>query len=329
MKKIKNTLSAILIFAILATGVGGVLAVKNYVSPSYTDINTTLKGVDTVGNIVEGNEIDSVVKNELLFLLIGVDAERFNDNVKNGKRSDTMMLCKVNTETGKIDIMSLPRDSRVPVKGNLDKLNHSHAYGGTKLVMQTVRDFTGLDIDYYVKVDYGLVKEVVDTVGGVNINVPFDMKYDDPSAEPPLHIDLKQGDQVLDGDKAIQFLRWRHNNPGMATPGDGGDIGRVERQQYFMKELAKKSMDTRNLFKLIKLAESAYNNIDTNIDLITIAQMSKSVKDIDLNNINTITIPGEPQTIKGKSYYIINKGGLQDIINVNYSKYKEYDVKLD
>lgn len=329
MRKIKSIITFTLIFIVCIVSMVGVFAVKNYISPSYNDINTTLRGIDSVGNIVEGNEIEAPIKNEILFLVMGVDAENFNDTVKNGKRSDTVILCKLNTETGKINLMSLPRDSRVPVNGKLDKLNHSHAYGGTKLVMQTVRDFTGLDIDYYVKVDYGLVKEVVDTIGGVTINVPFNMKYDDPTAEPPLHIDLKQGEQVLDGNKSIQFLRWRHNSYGIPTPGDGGDLGRVQRQQYFVKELSRKAKDTRNIFKLLKLMESAYDNVDTNIDLITIAQMSKSVKNIDFENIDASTIPGEAKTIEGKSYYIINKDGLQSLIDSKFYNYKQYDIKLD
>ncbi len=139
--------------------------------------------------------------------MMGVDAKDVRQS--KGTRTDTMMLMKVNFETGKIDLLSLPRDTRVLVRGKEDKLNHAHAYGGTSLTMATVREFLNIDLDYYVKVDYKAVKAIVEAIGGVEIDVPQRMRYSDPTADPPLNINLYPGLQVLDGEGAHDFLRYR------------------------------------------------------------------------------------------------------------------------
>src|SRR5690554_5284168 len=112
----------------------------------------------------DDNTIEQKVKNEILFLLMGVDAKDVKKS--KGRRTDTMMLVKVNFDTGEINLLSIPRDTRVAVKGKQDKITHAHAYGGVELTMKTVRDFLNLDIDYYVKVDYQIVMDIVDEIGG-------------------------------------------------------------------------------------------------------------------------------------------------------------------
>ena len=252
------------------------------------------------------------VKNEILFLMMGVDAKDVKKS--KGTRTDTMMLIKANFDTGEMDLLSLPRDTRVLVKGKEDKLNHAHAYGGSDLTMRTVRDFTGLDVNYYVKVDYRAVKGIVDAIDGVEIDVPINMRYRDPFADPPLNINIKKGLQVLDGNNAHEFLRFRSGYPE-------GDLGRIKAQQYFLKELMKQTLQPKNIFKLPKLIETYYDYVETNIPMSVMLKGALSGNKMDVENLNTNTIPGEDKRIGGLDYLIYNRVDTTVIIQEMFGDY--------
>ena len=260
----------------------------------------------------DGNKQTLKVKNEILFLMMGVDAKDVKKS--KGTRTDTMMLIKANFETGETSLLSLPRDTRVLVKGKEDKLNHAHAYGGTDLTMKTVRDFTGLDVDYYVKVDYRAVKGIVDAIDGVELDVPINMKYRDPYADPPLNINISKGLQVLDGNDAHDFLRFRSGYPE-------GDLGRIKAQQYFLKELMKQTLRPKNLIKLPKLIETYYDYVDTNIPISVMLKGALSANKMDVENLNTNTIPGEDKRIGGLDYLIYNRVETTVIIQEMFGDY--------
>ena len=271
----------------------------------------------TDGDSKDNDAVQPKIKNEILFLMMGVDA----NGVKNykGIRTDTMMLFKVNFETGDINLLSIPRDTRVPIKGKEDKINHAHSFGGPELTMQTLRDFLNLDIDYYVKVDYKAVMEIVKAIGGVEIDVPRRMKYDDPTANPPLHIDLKKGVQTLYGQEAHDFLRWRKNNDGTGYP--EGDIGRIKAQQMFMKEFIKQTLKPKNLVQLPKFIETYFDYVETNIPLKVIAKGALSAKKINLENMVTKTIPGGGKKIEGVDYWIYNREETRLIVEEMFADY--------
>ena len=142
-----------------------------------------------------------------------------------------MMLTNIDLETGEVKILSLPRDLRVEIKGRMDKLNHAHSYEGPELTVETVRNFLNIDLEHYVRIDYRAVKEIVDAIDGVEIDVPRRMYYSRPNQDPPLYIDLQPGLQTLNGEESLQFLRWRQNQDGSGYA--EGDIGRVQAQQRF------------------------------------------------------------------------------------------------
>lgn len=261
---------------------------------------------DEPGIIEPEDPKEPKIKNEVLFLLMGVDAQ----DVKNSKgtRTDTMMLTKINFDTGKIDMLSIPRDTRVLVKGKEDKINHAHAYGGPSLTMDSVQNFLNLDIDYYVKVDYKVVMGVVDAIGGVEIDVPFNMKYrDDTPGFPLLDINLKKGLQILDGKDAHDFLRYRKGYPE-------GDLGRIKAQQYFMKELIKQTLKPKNLLKLPKLAETYFENVETNIPWTVMLKGVASAKKINVDEMVTATVPGENQRIGGLDYLVYYREETKQIV---------------
>lgn len=307
MKK-KFVLSFVLsfiFFAVAFTFVGEKIFSK---SDSFATIDENINE-----ELQEEDKVEPKVKDEILFLMMGVDAEDVKKS--KGTRTDTMMLFKVNFETGEINLLSIPRDTRVLVRGKKDKINHAHAYGGPELTMKTLRDFLNLDIDYYVKVDYRAVMEIVDAIGGVEIDVPQRMKYDDTTPGiPPLHINLKKGLQKLDGKKAHDFLRYRK---GYAE----GDIGRIKAQQMFMKELIKQTLKPKNIIRLPKFIETYYDYVETNIPFKVIAKGALSATKIDLENMTTNTIPGEGQRISGADYWIYYKEETKKLVEEMFGDY--------
>ena len=278
-------------------------------------VQSEVEAQDTYEEVV----VEQKVKNEVLFVLLGVDAK----DVKNSKgtRTDTIMVFKINFDTGAINLLSIPRDTRVLINGNMDKINHAHSNGGVKLTMKTIRDFLNLDIDYYVKVDYEIVKDMVDAIGGVEIDVPQKMEYIeyDPSV-PPLNINIKKGLQVLDGKNAHDFLRWRTNN-NMTRGYPMGDIGRIQAQQYFMKELIKQTLKPKNIIKLPKLIEAYSENVETNIPLSVMAKGAMSAKKVDVENMKTATIPGEFLDLDTGSYWQYSKNDTKSMVEEMFGEY--------
>lgn len=240
------------------------------------------------------DESPSKEDNEVMFLLCG-EAEF--------KLTDTMMLVSVNFDTGDINLLSIPRDTKVSDK-KIDKINTANSIGGMQLAMDTVNQLLDLDIEHYVKVDYQVVMDLVDIIGGVEIDVPFLMEYYDPTANPPLNIYIEEGSQVLDGKLAHDFLRWRHNNAKTVGYKDG-DVGRTKAQQYFMKELIKQTLNSDDLIKkLSSIVITYFKNVETNLPLDTILEGIKFARNLDTENIRTETLPGEGTYIGGISYFI-------------------------
>lgn len=258
------------------------------------------------------------VDNEILFLLLGVDAQDVNKS--KGTRTDTMMLTRVNFDTGEINIMSIPRDTRLLVNGKLDKVNSAHAIGGADLTMDTISDFLALDLEYYVKVDYQIIQDVVTEIGGVTIDVPFLMEYRDPTSKPPLNIYIKKGIQTLDGKNAHDFLRWRHNND-MTVGYREGDVGRIQAQQYFVKELIKQTLQAKNIVKIPALIKTFYNNIETNIPLGLMLKGATSASKVDVENMKTATLPGVGEYIGQISYYTYDREATNVMVEEMFGDY--------
>ncbi|MCK5763850.1 MAG: LCP family protein, partial [Clostridiales bacterium] len=195
--------------------------------------------------------------NRVNVLLFGTD----------GARSDTIMIASYDFDKQIIDLISIPRDTYHYVSGHdlqgQNKINAVYGFpgqdGGSLGLKATIEELLGIPIEYYVKVNYNGVQAVVDVLGGIEVDVPFDMKYDDEVADPPLNIDIKAGTQVLNGGKAMEYLRWRKNN----GEGGEGDLPRIERQQEFLTLIAKKSLS----YKLPTVANTVFEYVKTNMPL--------------------------------------------------------------
>jgi len=239
----------------------------------------------------------------LNILLLGTD-QRENEPA----RSDTIILASLDLKEKKVNLLSIPRDTRVdiPGKGIKAKINHAHAVGGAKLAVETVEEFLNIPVHYYVETNFQGFEKIIDILGGITLNVEERMYL------PLEGIDLKAGLQKLDGHGALSYVRWR---------GDGtGDIGRIQRQQKFFKALADQAMQFSTIWKIPELLGEINQQVKTDLSvqkMITLANIFRDIKNIE---IQTHMVPGTPQDINGGSYWIADTKALGKIIDEFYDK---------
>ena len=212
-----------------------------------------------------------------------------------GKLTDTIIVGTYDPKNQKASLLSIPRDTFVgknPSSGTgSDKINSLYQKGPEK-TLEKVNELTGLDIKYYMVIDNQALIKLVDVIGGVEFNVPINMKYDDPSQK--LHINLKQGLQTINGDKAEQLLRFRHGNKGETYPEEygGNDYGRMRTQREFMIETVKQTVQAKNIFKVKDIIDIAYEYVETNLSISTIKDYVPYAVNINVDNIQSAVIPG-------------------------------------
>lgn len=260
-------------------------------------------GEDSTALTGGNNEKSSLTKkkNEINALVSGT-----NQNL-----TDTMIYVNYNVETGKVAMMSIPRDTYITNEycaGH--KLNALYRGKNTQAFIEQIEDLIGVNIDYYLIFDSKMLIEIVDKVGGVEVDVPMRMKYDDPTQN--LHIDLKKGTQVLNGKQAEQFVRYRKGNDGSGYA--RGDIQRTEVQQQFIKNFISTVLSTKNLTKIPDLINIALDNTDTNITAREALKYSTDVAKIDTSNISSCTAPGEAKYINNISYFVMDKEKTKELV---------------
>ncbi len=227
-----------------------------------------------------------------------------------GPLTDFIMLAKYNPETGKVNALSIPRDTKVV--GTVDgKINSAYARGkDIQKLADKVKDITALEPDYYVIFDTAAVRKMVDAIGGIPMEVPINMKYDDNAQN--LHIDLKKGYQVLDGEKAEQFIRFRKNNDGTGYP--LGDVQRIEAQQEFIRSAVEQVLKPSTLLKLPELISLGLESVKTDMKLSEILTYVDDVKKFDKNNLRLETLPGEGKYIGSISYFVHDADATKKLI---------------
>ncbi|HOQ01427.1 MAG TPA: LCP family protein [Acetivibrio clariflavus] len=233
---------------------------------------------------------------------------------KVAQNTDTMMLVNYNPTTAKINILSIPRDTKVRIKNKTSKINAAYPLGGGELAIESVSNLLGVDIDYYVYVDTSTFRKIIDILDGVDYYVPEDMDYDDPLQN--LHIHLKKGQQRLNGEKAEQFMRFRQYNRGKVTKNyDGSDLKRIEAQQNFIRELIRQKVNIVYITKMNNILNVVFNNIDTNITLDEVLKLSKNINKVNADEITMLKLPGESAYINNIWYYEMDCEQASEIIS--------------
>lgn len=230
-------------------------------------------------------------------LLLGTDdgdSEDFGTDAP--KRTDAMLLVSIDPKNSQVSVLSLPRDTRVTIPGRRghDKINAAYAYGGVPLAKKTVSNLLQVPIHHYMQVDWKGFIKVVDMLGGVDLNVEENMDYEDPYADLKIH--LKKGQQHLDGEKAGEYVRFRHD--------EMGDIGRVKRQQNFMKALAKQAFTVTNMVKLPMIISTATDYVKTDMDFIQLVKAANSLRAFGNGGVKSASLKGDFGDIGGVSYWV-------------------------
>ncbi|SDK57429.1 LCP family protein [Natronincola ferrireducens] len=258
----------------------------------------------TITTTVDSFSLLSKSNKRINILIFGIDATQSSQS--KGTRSDTIMLLNMGVSGKDPILISIPRDTRVEIPGRKypEKINHAHAYGGIELLIDTVEGFLDIPIHYYARINYKAVEELVNALGGIEIDVPMDMKYTDAFDNPPLQIDIKKGLQTLNGRDSLHFLRFRS---GYANQ----DLGRIDAQQQFANAIIKKVKSPTIIFKAPKLTTIFYSNIDTNIPKTRMLYLGIGSILGTQQELTKMTLPGSPAMIKGVSYYVADDKELQ------------------
>lgn len=240
-------------------------------------------------------------------LLLGVDSNGEGTDMWEGTRSDTIIVVNIDPRTHSIKAISIPRDSKVylPENKGVQKINSAHALGGINLVKKTLKETFGIKIDKYIIIHDEAVEKIVDALGGIPIYVEKRMLYHDYSGK--LHIDLEKGNTILNGKQAVGYLRYRK---------DGlGDIGRTQRQQWFMKSLFERLHSPQVITKIPEVLNIANTYIKTDMSFYELSQYAAMARSIDKNKIEIATLPGAPNQKGYISYWILDPIKTQEVIN--------------
>ncbi|GAB6100228.1 LCP family protein [Halanaerocella petrolearia] len=275
----------------IVSGVGGYLLLNS--SP-----------LDSVPKEVKKDKAEVKLDDKFNILLLGSDAKLEGRN-----RTDTIIVVSIDLNSKLVGLLSIPRDSRVKIAGDkysdYHKINAAYSYGGLKLMQETLEEYLEIPLDYYLQVDYQGFVALVDTLGGVEINVEKDLHYVDQAAG--LNIDLQAGKQRLTGEQALNYVRFRHDALG--------DIGRIKRQQKFLQAALKEFLSLKTILKVPKLINKFSKYVATDLELAKMMKLANLMDNFSLDQIAMEMLPGSPKYIEGVSYWLPNPKGVKGVVN--------------
>lgn len=309
---------SLLVFTLVISA--GILSYAKFFTPENMS-EDPLEGFEQTAQDDESTEFDTPLEkaihesNRINVLLVGLE----------GTRSDTIMVASFDRKTKEANLISIPRDTYYYREGyskyaDTQKINA--VYGmeeeGIKALVKAVEEITGIPIDNYATVDYDGVRAAVDAIGGVEVDVPFHMRYTDPYDDPPLNIDIPAGKQIIYGNKAIEFLRFRKSNYEGYYGYINGDLGRIQAQQKFVKSAVKKALS----LKLVNVATAVYPYVETDLTLTNMLSLAKDAIGFSTENLESTTLPGTDKMMAGLSFYFANGEEMTKLV------YDLYHVNL-
>ncbi|GIW22138.1 MAG: hypothetical protein KatS3mg068_1145 [Candidatus Sericytochromatia bacterium] len=316
-----------LIFISLSWGLGIALATANSVINIINDSSDEKFSITSISDIKKAvntiQEIRNPLEETLNILVMGSDISYYRGKVIEDAptRTDTMIFVNINPSKKQINMLSIPRDTRIliPGKNYYDKINSAYAIGGEQLARQVVSNLVGMPIHHYVILKVNALINIIDILGGIEIDVEKDMKYKDDTAK--LYIDLKKGKQLLDGKKAHAYVRFRHD--------EIGDIGRVQRQQKFINALTLKLMNPTIFTKIPELVKEVKKNLITDMSYSKMLKIAYFAKNLERENIKMVMLPGEFYNRHGISYWKIDEYNFKELINERFPESIYADKNID
>ncbi len=243
-----------------------------------------------------------VTKDPFNVLLVGLETQ------EGGARSDVLMLVTVNPQTEEVYVLSIPRDTRlyIPEVGYKTKITHSYGNGGIETTINAVQDLLDVPIDYYVTTNFDGFEDIVDTLGGVTVDVPFTFKAQ--LTESLKWKTYHEGEMDLNGNEALAYVRMRKTDPK-------GDMGRNERQQQVIKEIVDKGTSFSSITKIDDIMDDLGNNVKTNIPPSKFVSFVKLYSQIRTTPIENLSIKGYDEYINDAYYYIPYEDSLAELSN--------------
>jgi polyisoprenyl-teichoic acid--peptidoglycan teichoic acid transferase len=231
--------------------------------------------------------------------------------------TDSMLVIRFDPQQKNLSVLSVPRDTRAEIEGHgMTKLNEANYYGGPALAAKSTSDLLGgVGIDRYIRINVQGVEKLIDALGGVDLYVPKDMKYQDDSQH--LYINLKKGQQHLNGAESLQFLRFRQDN--------FGDIGRIQRQQLLLRSLKEQALKPETLTKVPQVLNVIQSNIDTNLNVDELIALFGFASQIERSKVHMLMLPGtfsSPEEFKA-SYWLPNYAKIATLMEQNFGIAKE------
>lgn len=295
-RKIIRTILAFVFITLLFTG-----SVVAYFAVKVQNVTSSSPELERGVKSELREEVVNPRQDNFSVLFLGVDDR--DGNLQG--RTDAMILATFNATDRTVKMISIPRDSLVEIPGrpNKDKINHAHAFGGLDLAIDTVEHLFGIPVDYYVKLNFTAFVEIVDALGGVEVEVPFTFSEMN-SQDQHNAITLHEGLQTLNGEEALAFARMRLKDPT-------GDIGRGERQQEIIKAVIKKAATISSIASYNDIFESLEDHLETNIGFTNILSLHSYAS--SLKNIESLKLEGESTTINGIYYYDLTEESVNDV----------------
>lgn len=309
MKKVKNKRKNPIIRRLLFLTLLLFIGIGSYFGyVFYQTIQAANESYDDFGRLKSDlrEEAVSIIKDPVSILLLGV--EDYSSGGKGG-RSDTIIVATFNPDDQTMKLLSIPRDTRVEIPGiGLDKITHSYSKnnGGKEQTINTVEQFLDIPIDYYATVNFRGFKDIIDEIGGITVDVPFD--FWEKSDVDGHHIEFFEGEMDLDGEEALAYARMRKRDPR-------GDFGRNDRQKQIITAAVDQLMKPNNLFKIDDIAQHIGSNVQTNLRMSDALSMQQKYSNFNSTKIEQLTISGEDVYIDGIYYFQPEEESLTETIN--------------
>ncbi len=323
----------LLIFSIIAFLLaGGAFLAVQFIKPPEIPVHendTTI--IDEENGDVVAIDPGQRISDYFTFLVCATDIDE--------TRTDNIMLVGFDTKNHKVNVLNIPRDVMCANNRTGASRKINAAYGSRQDINNTkkeIKKIVGFTPDKYMVVNFKGIAEIVDAIGGITYDVPFKMIYNDPIQD--LHIYFEPGVQKMSGKKVVEFLRWRHNDPGythLQKKGyDGGDGSRIAKQQEFLMHVAKQILRPENIFKAKPIAQAIFGNVKTDLTMGELVWMANQAMQVDTSNIQMFTLPGYPASSYAGSnaflsFFFPNEKKTLALINEYFNPYDRQLTSLD
>lgn len=277
-------------------------------------VNTGAEAQDTAQQPSPGSDEATERKQDFFTILISGE-----DDGNGG--SDTNILVGFDAGNNAIHCVSIPRDTAAFVNGKVHKINSAYNKGGIETLADTVSDLLGIPVDYTIGVNLKGFVKLVDTIHGVDFDIPINMDYDDPQQDLSIH--FTKGMQHLDGQEALEVVRFRHNNDGSGYGTE--DLGRIGTQQAFLKAVAQQTMTISNVDKIFELAKIFQQYVETDLTPSNLAWFGKEAISIGTDNITFSTLNGEWKS----PYYRLDPNAALELVNSCLNPYSTDRTEKD